>query len=183
MWLKFFKPKTKILDFPDLMQIYLYDCGATAIQAMLAYYGINIRESQILKDLKATPRYGTSSTNVVNILNKQGLKCDIKNMTVADLINYIDKDIPVIILIQAWDGTHKKYDEDYNNGHWVVMIGYDHDKIIFEDPFTFQYSYLTRAELETRWHGQENGQKIKNYGIAVYGKKPVFNSQKMVHMD
>jgi len=39
----------KILDFPELRQTFNYDCGAKALQSVLAYYGIDIREEEIIK--------------------------------------------------------------------------------------------------------------------------------------
>ncbi len=47
-----------LLDFPELRQAYDYDCGATALEAILAYYGIEVREELILKCAKTTKKYG-----------------------------------------------------------------------------------------------------------------------------
>jgi predicted double-glycine peptidase len=34
----------KILKIPELRQAYVYDCGANAVQSVLEYYGIDIKE-------------------------------------------------------------------------------------------------------------------------------------------
>jgi len=50
----------KILEFPELRQTYEYDCGANALQGILAYYGMEIREELIIKSAKTNKIYGTS---------------------------------------------------------------------------------------------------------------------------
>jgi hypothetical protein len=34
-----------------------------------------------------------------------------------------------------------------------------------------------------RWHGKEKGGKVMCLGIAAYGKKPMFSSKKIIHMN
>lgn len=38
-----------MLNFPELRQTYGYDCGAKATEAVLAYFGMDIREDLIMK--------------------------------------------------------------------------------------------------------------------------------------
>ena len=37
----------KILDFPSLIQTYKHDCGAKVLQAVFAYYGIDLNGEKI----------------------------------------------------------------------------------------------------------------------------------------
>lgn len=74
----------KILDFPELRQIFEFDCGANALQSVLAYYGIDIKESEILKEAK-TSQSGTSVQKIESVAGKHGLKVDSKKMTIADV--------------------------------------------------------------------------------------------------
>lgn len=174
----------KLLEFPNHPQTYEYDCGAKALQAVLAYYGIKKLENVIIKSAKTNSRSGTSLPQMLKVLKKFGLKFDSRTMTVEDLRDYIDRKIPVIVLLQAWSGKKKAdYSNDYGNGHWVTAIGYDKQKIIFEDPYSFERTSLTAEELDKRWHSRENRQKILHHGIAVYGKKPSYDSQKIIHME
>lgn len=173
----------RLLDFPELRQAYEYDCGAKVLQAVLTYYGIEIREELLIKYAKTNSKEGTSRQGIINTLKKFHLKYDSKNMTITELRDYIDKKIPVIILLQAWNGKNVDYTESYSDGHWVIAVGYNRDKIFFEDPYSFKRTFLKNKELETRWHAQEEEEKILNYGIAVFGKKKTYNSKKIVHMD
>lgn len=172
------------LQFPELRQTYEYDCGAKSLQAILAYYGIKMREELIINYAKTNEEEGTSIGGILSTLKMADLEFDSKSMSIADLHYYADKKIPVMLLLQAWDGNKNvNYEGNYSDGHWVVMIGYDKDKIIFEDPYCFERDFLTNDELLKRWHGGEEGKKIINHGIAIYGKMPSYEPEKMIHMD
>lgn len=172
----------KLLDFPELRQTFEYDCGAKVLQAILVYYGIELREEILLQQAATDKKKGTTRQGVARVLKKYKLSFVSESMTLENLKDYIDQKIPVLLLLQAWGDQPIKYDKDWHDNHWVVMIGYDQRKIFFEDPYTFVRATLTNAELEKRWHAQENKRKIFHHGIAVFGKKPVFSSKKTMHM-
>ena len=173
----------KILDFPSLRQIYDHDCGANALQGILAYYGIELNEETVMKYAKTNKKDGTSSTNICRTLKKFKLKYKAKSMDINEVKDFIDKKVPVLIVLQAWKEKNNDYENEYKHGHWVVAIGYDKNRIIFEDPGSFNRTFLKKRELIIRWHDKINGQKFINHGIAVYGKKPVYNAKNIVHMD
>ena len=169
---------------PQLRQTYGYDCGAKALQSVLVYYGIEVREDHIIKST-GTSKDGTSIRGIINVANKHGLKTDSRQMTIKDLKEYLKKSIPIILVLQAW--TEKKkvnWEIDWIDGHYVVAIGFTKDKILFEDPSSFERTYLKYDELEKRWHDVDtDGKKYFHHGIAIFGKKPQFNRDKVVHMD
>ncbi|MBU1179589.1 C39 family peptidase [Patescibacteria group bacterium] len=174
----------KILEFPELRQAYNYDCGASAIQSVLVYYGIDEEEDVIMKKAGTTKRAGTPIKRMIKTLNSYGLKCKAGPMTTEQVKKFIDKGHPVILDVQAWN-EKKKIDwaSDWADGHYVVAIGYDSKKIYFEDPATISRAFLTYKELEKRWHDKDtDGKKYANYGIAVYGKPVKYNIKKAVHM-
>lgn len=173
----------KLLDFPGLKQTYEYDCGVKALQAILTYYGIETSEELLMKYAKTNKKVGTSINGILQVLKKYNLQFDSRIMTLKNLKDYIKKKIPVMILLQAWNSKPIKYANDYQDGHWVVAIGYNNKQIFFEDPYTFERTFLKNDELKDRWHAKENNEKIINHGIAVYGKDPVYNSKKIIHMD
>jgi predicted double-glycine peptidase len=173
------------LVFPDVRQATEYTCGASVVQAVLFYYGIESREDKISEKTK-TDKTGTNVNDIINTLNSYNLKTDARSMFVQDLKNYIDKSIPVIIAIQAWSKNKKiDYAKTYDEGHYVVVIGYDENNIIFEDPSILNNkAYLSYKELEERWHDKTNKkEKLEHFGIAVYGKAPNFNINKFKHID
>jgi len=175
----------KILNFPEGRQFYNYDCGANAMQSVLHYYGIEVREDKIVKIAKTTKQYWTSIKAMEKVAHTYNLKTTAKHMTITEVKKYIDKKIPVILLLQAW--SEKKNTDWKNNrvdGHYVIAIWYGINKIYFEDPYSIYRAYLSFKELRDRRHDREqDGVEYHQYGIAVYGKEPVYDITKKIHME
>jgi predicted double-glycine peptidase len=164
--------ENKLLSFPTSRQDNTSSCGATAVQSVLAYYGIDKRQDDLNKSLKIS-KDGISYKNIIEVLKRQDLKVLAGKMDIETVKNYINRDNPVIILIQAYSADKKYSKEDYNDGHYVVVIGYDDKHFIFEDPsLNNKNGYLPFTDLEIRWHGygDTKNEKLINFGIAVVGK-------------
>ena len=174
----------KLLKFPELRQSFDWDCGASVIQSVLVYYGIDIPEEALIK-LAGTTKCGTPITKIKATFKKYGLNFKAGKMTVDDIKKYLDKKIPVILLVQAWSGKKKiNYVQDWADGHYAVAIGYDSKKIYFEDPWTVKRTFLTFEDLEKRWHDIDaEGKKHINWGLAVWGKKAKYDLDKPKRME
>ena len=174
--------KTELLDFPNTRQSLDYSCGPSAVQSVLAYYGEDFRESELIGLLKTAKDEGTYIKDIVEFLHYQGFSTKEKhNMTTDELFRYIDNNIPVIVLIQAW-GSEKDFKNHYrdcwNDGHFVVVIGYTKKDVLISDPALFKAGYIPVSEFVDRWHDVD---EVKTYqlGIAVYGKKPKFIQEEL----
>jgi predicted double-glycine peptidase len=102
-------------------------------------------------------------------------------MTIDDLKHHVDRGVPVIVLIQAWGNENqfkKHYKEDWKDGHFVVVIGYTDKLILFGDPSLYNVGYIPISEFKDRWHDVDEG-KTYQLGIAVFGKKPTFDREKL----
>lgn len=168
--------ENKIIDFPTARQDNESSCGSAATQTMLAYYGIDERQDDLSKELKLS-KDGVSYTNMINLFHKKGLKTSSGRMNQDILKQFLDENIPVIILIQAYkEGKNKTYTKNsYRDGHFVVVTGYDDTKFIIEDPsLNNKIGYILFSELDVRWHGlgENKNEKLDSFGIAVYGKTP-----------
>ncbi len=174
----------QILNFPERRQTYNYDCGASAIQSVLNYYWIDVREDIIIK-IANTTKDGTSIHGIEKIANKYWLKTDVQKMTISKIKKYIDQKIPVIVVLQA--RTEKKHIDrknDWDDWHYVIAIWYDHEKIYFEDPSSIYRTYLINQEFRDRRHDVDiDWKKYLHYWIVVYGKTPKYNLKTNIHMD
>ncbi len=159
----------KILDFPTLRQMDEYDCGASAMQSVLDYYGIDVGENNIIR-LAKTKKSGTSTAGLKKVAKYFGIKFIEKKFSIEKIKKFIDKKIPVIVLIQAW-GDKKEYSKDWKDGHYVVCIGYSKTRLYFEDPYCERRTYLTFNQFLERWHSKDNKRKNENWGMAVYRLK------------
>jgi ABC-type bacteriocin/lantibiotic exporter with double-glycine peptidase domain len=82
----------KAITLPQLRQTYSYDCGAKALQTVLVYYGIEVREDHLIKSA-GTSKNGTSIQGIIKVANKYGLKTDSRQMTINDIKGYIKQKI------------------------------------------------------------------------------------------
>lgn len=181
----------KILDFPTIRQSTTFTCSCSSMQACLCYYGFDYREEQIRRLMRIDRNTREiHPRKMVRVIKKLGLDAAYMKLALNDLIAHIDNDVPVIVGLQAWSESKKpNYNLD-NDGHYVVAIGYSEACVFFSDPASFYKTYLSYAELEERWHDgdkfDKSGKEIWDYshmGIVVWGKKPVYRSDKIIHMD
>ncbi|HYD03627.1 MAG TPA: cysteine peptidase family C39 domain-containing protein [Alphaproteobacteria bacterium] len=176
----------KIIQFPQLRQSFDYDCGAEALRGILGYYGIDEDLGKIIKEAKTTEKHGTQFDGIIRVLKKHNLRHEFKSMTVIELEKYLDKNIPVIIELQAWP-EKKKADlkESWDNSHFVIAIGYTDNEIIFEDPAVLHKTSLAFNDLMDRWHSTstKRGKTIKheNMGVAVFGE-PKYAHNNIIRM-
>lgn len=177
----------KMLHFPDSRQGTPDMCGVAATQAVLYYYGQSMIQSSLAEELKMDPAIGVEPDQIVRFFKDNGFKVVFGPMTIEDVQNYIDHGIPVIMLAQAWAA---EYPVDYTGvseeGHYIVAMGYDDNKIIFDDPALMDNrGYINKDELMTRWRmvGSDDVTVLENYGIAVWGKRPWFRPDAMFHID
>jgi predicted double-glycine peptidase len=166
---------TRELAVPDVRQATDYTCSASALQAVLAYYGIAMREDVLARELGATPADGAPPEAIVRVAIAHGLRASKReHMTVDDLAAEIDRGHPVIVELQAWSGTPRtSWVDDWDDGHYAIAVAVEGDRVIFEDPSVLgSRSVLSRRELEERWHDIDFGYRNVRTGIVFGGKPP-----------
>jgi predicted double-glycine peptidase len=92
-------------------------------------------------------------------------------MSIEDLEKNIDRELPVLISVQIKRQPYKDIKKIRSKGHFILAIGYDNKNIYFADPrFTFT-TYLSKEELDDRWHDSDNYPNMvkirrQHYGIV-----------------
>jgi uncharacterized protein YvpB len=84
----------------------------------------------------------------------------------------------VIVLVQAWADrylTASEWRRNFDDGHYVVVVGYDEQNLYFEDPASFHRTWLKKKEFLARWHDQDpaTGEKLMQAGMVLLGGEPV----------
>jgi ABC-type bacteriocin/lantibiotic exporter with double-glycine peptidase domain len=180
-----------ILDYPELRQYGSYDCGALALQSVLIYYGMDINETTVIQQLGTTEENGTPVPNMIAGAKFYGLEVEARNgMTIRDLRNAINQEHPTIITLQAWADYDKRhshgwtYKDRWDEGHYVVAIGYDDSKIYFQDPSDPRRTWLSNDVLDERWHDEDEpgSRKYEHWGMTCMGA-PIYRSNQMVFME
>jgi ABC-type bacteriocin/lantibiotic exporter with double-glycine peptidase domain len=174
----------KILEYPELRQVYTYDCGANALQSALTYYGYDMREDEIMKEAGTTDK-GSTSAGLKKTLTHFNIPFIDGKFTVDDLKIHIDNKWPTIMPIQAYPENPEDWDysKDWEDGHWVTAIGYSTIGVIFEDPSSTKRTFISFENLEKRWHDiDEEGTKLEHYGIVCKGK-PDYRANDIIIME
>ena len=192
------KGQCKLIELPLYRQSHNFTCGVACVSSVLRYagYDFDTREDRLLWELEATPENGTNYLKIADYLesgrtedfpntqviatevlcvdyasNEAGLKQT--DSLLSQFREALDHDSPVICAIQAWndDGDYQAKTED--DGHYVVLTGYQKDTekdtyiYYFMDPSTAgSYTYLTEEEFILRWHDNLEGES-KRIGIQV----------------
>ena len=164
-----FETRRKILDFPRIQQPDSSSCGHACIAMTLQYF--EFREE--VGDLEKLPqskkdKNGLEPESIIDIFKKFGIKASIKrDLSFEDIKGSIDNKKPIIVEIQAYSKKEKDLIKSYENGHYVVIIGYTLDNIIFADPNSYFKTYLKYEDFFQRWHAIDNGKKEKNLAITI----------------
>lgn len=182
---------TILLTVPDVRQSTRYSCGASSLQAVLNYWGIDVSESDLMELLHTTPHIGTDPEDIVSVATSFGLSASLsQDLSIDDLKKSINLKIPVIIRAQAWSGHEENgywvseipdnWEDTWKEGHYMVVIGVDNRNVYLEDPLLLgTRGKIPIDEFLTRWHDCQRKslpgvQKIiyNRLGIFISGDKP-----------
>lgn len=144
-------------DVPYVRQGTDYSCGAASFQAVLSYWGTDLPESELIERLHTSPDHGTCPHDIVRVAREMGFSATVgTELTVDDLAASVREGVPVIIAAQAWAGDQApgfSWADDWEHGHYMVVIGVDDDHIHLEDPAMGERrEVLPIEEFEERWH-------------------------------
>ncbi len=179
---------TAELALPDVRQSTGWTCSAAALQAVLAYYGVDEREDRLSRELGATPESGAPPPAILRVARAHGLTAELREgLTVEELARAVAAGTPVLIALQAWGAPPAssrsvpqgregaRYRDVWDEGHYLVVIGVtrDRQRVIVEDPSLLgSRGFLTRRELEERWHDTDGKHRYVRMGIFFGGRRP-----------
>lgn len=177
----------KTLQIHSLRQTYDFDCGAKALQTVLAYYGVEEREDALMRELELDAQDGASVQKMIAVARSKGFQVEAgTNWSVEDIKRYVAEDHPVIVLLQAWADeylTLRDWRNRWTDGHYAIVMGYGRDVLFFEDPSSFHTTWLKEQEFLARWHDRDprTGDKLVHFGMVLLGREPVGKS--VAHME
>lgn len=173
-----------------------YSCGASALQSVLSYWGKDLDEEELMKLLKTTSETGTYPEDILRVARELGFVAELKeNLSIEDLEKSTSKGIPVIALGQAWRSradAKKAPEEDWQDGHYIVILAVDEDYVYFEDPFIrMGKGFIPKKKFEKHWHNiggrtPSDTSKQTHLGIIIKGERPADKSLKKLdfsHLD
>jgi predicted double-glycine peptidase len=153
-----------LIAVPEVNQRTQYSCGAASLQAVLKYWGFCVEDRDLMDQLHTVPNRGTDPEDIVVLASSYGLDASLsQNITIDELKESIQSKKPVIIVAQAWNGYEEdgtwvkvkpdRWEDVWNDGHYMVVIGIDSRNIYFEDPSLLgTRGVIPIDEFLTRWH-------------------------------
>jgi predicted double-glycine peptidase len=167
---------------PDVRQSTGYSCGAAALQAVLAHWGISEREDRLIARLHSTPQQGTHPDDIARGAREFGLEAELREgLGLDDLEAAVKKGVSVIVDLQAWrEKEDRPWTETWDDGHYMVLLGMDDRNLYFEDPSLLgSRGFIPRREFLDRWHDYEGDppldakdRKYVHMAILIRGVRP-----------
>jgi predicted double-glycine peptidase len=159
-----------------------FSCGPSAVRAVLNYWGRDVDEATLMKMMETNSEVGTHPENIVKGIQALGLQAEMKmNVTVDELQEFTASGNPVITLGQVWrssDGKAVSVEDDWDSGHYIVVLGADKDNVYFQDPYIrMGKGFAPRKAFEAHWHQAMGGDlsqpKLIHLAIFIKGDKPM----------
>jgi predicted double-glycine peptidase len=167
------QPAPLLESVPDVEQQTDYSCGPSALVAVLAYYGFAEKEHDIIREARTDPEVGAEVEYLAEVAQHRGLEAiPCIGLRMADLEREIQAGHPVIILNQTrYADSPVPWCDEWENGHYLVVIGIDARFVYVEDPVLVgRRGKIPRREFEARWHGPDINQKPAfGQGLIVRG--------------
>jgi predicted double-glycine peptidase len=159
-----------------------YSCGASALQAVLSYWGKDVEEQELMQRLNTSPETGTYVGDIVRVAREFGFNAEVQeNLTLPDLHAALTKGIPVIVCGQAWrsrENSVKSAQEDWEDDHYFVVLGMDNKYVYYQDPFAKRASaFVSHRLFEESWHNvrgitSTDKKKQVHLGVFISGDTP-----------
>lgn len=160
-------------------QITEYSCGASALQAVLDYWGNELDERRVMEIIGTSEDVGTYPENIVRGVRALGLAAEARENLTLDEVRQFGH--PVIALAQVWRSQRSsapRPEDDWDNGHYIVVLGVDDDYVYFQDPYLrMGKGFVTREAFERHWHQIMGGEaagnpRLEHLGILIRGERP-----------
>ncbi|HXX66450.1 MAG TPA: C39 family peptidase [Polyangiaceae bacterium] len=168
-----------LVRVPIVQQAQGFSCGAAATLILLRYWLVDpysrVDESALYEPLQTTHARGTEPEPMVELLRRSGLAATYRrgDVSLADLERAVDAHEPPIVDLQAWSDHAAAWADTWDAGHYVVMVGYDPERLYFVDPSRATprgHAFLMRDQLEERWHdltGEDDRPEVR---MAIFAR-------------
>jgi predicted double-glycine peptidase len=169
-----------LLPVPSVKQKTTYSCGSAATLALLRYWRWDeyskVEESDLRDALHTTEASGTEPEPIAAFLDHRAGICASyrhDDVSVRDLELAVDAGFPPLVDLQAWRDVDRPWKDVWDAGHYVVMVGYDSERLFFMDPGTLTpgaYAFLRRDELDERWHDLAGAEEHRVERMAIFAQ-------------
>lgn len=160
------------LRVPAVAQSTNFSCGPASLAAVLRYWRVwDGQERDLWAALHTTPTDGTDPQPMADVARGYGLIAAYRrDVTLDELRAALGRGETVILDLQAWPATPVIWAEDWDDGHYVVLVAMNAERIYYMDPSEDDgYGQLAIADFALRWHDAEiDGKRYEHMAIFVH---------------
>ena len=173
--------RRRLLSVPDIRQFNNYSCGSACLLAILTYWGLYEGNEKRLADrLGTNPRSGTDPQSIIDVASDMGLDAELKtDCDLSDIEESIKNGQPVVANFQAWAKGNKDWEDNWDDGHYAIVIGIDDKNLYFRDPSMYnKIGVIPKQEFEKRWHDVDGkGNKYNRLAMFFAGSVPDWDDE------
>lgn len=172
----------RCLAVPPVKQQTDYSCGPAAALSLLRFWNwerfCRVDEASLYRPMRTTSSQGTEPEPMVETMREMaGLDAEYRHgdVTLAQLERAVDAGQPPIVDLQCWRDNHRPWRDTWDAGHYVVMVGYDAERLYVMDPSVLTagaYAFMPRAELDERWHDLAGMDELRLERMAIFVRGP-----------
>lgn len=130
-------------EMPYFRQENDYYCGPAILQMILERFGIKKSQEEIAKVADTNSERGTFHRDLLKMVRENGLYAYAKrHATVKEIEKFVDEGLPIVV----------NYIEPEGDGHYAIVVGYDTQDLVFNDPWHGKNFRFPKKEFESRWH-------------------------------
>jgi hypothetical protein len=124
--------------------------------------------------LSTTSEEGSYPENIVHGALELGFEAEARDHLTLDEVERFTADgTPMIALVHAWRSERETYDSaanEWDNGHYIVVLGVDEDYVYYEDPYArMSKAFVPRDTFVDHWHQVMGGDVTKNPKLMQLG--------------
>jgi len=136
------------IDKPHHKQETDFSCVPACLKMLLEFFNIKVSESDLRLRLKTKP-FGTHIINILSLGESYGIQAKIEFWSLEELKAYLNNyKVPCIALVWTEHFAHWKQ----NCLHSVVVIGYNDESVIINDPnFEEKDYYIPFNDFISAW--------------------------------
>jgi len=148
----------KNINVPLLKQKEKLDCGPIALKMVLKYFGKNISENKIIKEVGGIGKYGVKAIKLAEFAKSLGLnviiysynrqlskgRAILKKPSKINIIKFLKKKIPVVVSVRQCI-LYKK--NPSKKGHYIVITKYEKGKFWYNDPYDGKQHKINENDL------------------------------------
>ena len=161
-----------------------YSCGASALMSVLAYWGKDVEEHELMRLMGTSEEEGTYPEMIAKAARALGFDAEVKEGLTLDEVQKITaRGDPMIALAQVWRGAKSgNLGEDWEAGHYFSVLAVDADNVYFQDPYVRNCkAFVPRDFFEAHWRHVMGGKvgtnpELVHLGIVIRGKQPASRS-------